>query len=179
MCAQQPITKQHTQPPRSASRAPAQLAKAQLGKNSSGFLLHFRDSLRDYAVPLTCMGPHRGTAPFALDPCSEVCARTDVCASHGRGGCEGTNRVRSDKHTAWASLAPVGALAQKHRLADLLPRQVGHPYTRAQPRAAMRSAEHLQVCGCSGCSGCRRWRCSSRTRQHKMPTTRRSRSGGT
>ena len=34
--------------------------------------------------------------------------------------------MRSDKHTAWASLAPVGALAQKHRLADLLPRQVGH-----------------------------------------------------
>ena len=174
MCAQQPITKQHTQPPRSASRAPAQLAKAQLGKNSSGFLLHFRDSLRDYAVPLTCMGPHRGTAPFALDPCTEVCARTDVCASHGRGGCEGTNRVRSDKHTAWASLAPVGALAQKNRLADLLPRQVGH-----HARLVIHTLARNQGQNICKSAACRRWRCSSRTRQHKMPTTRRSRSGGT
>lgn len=142
MCAQQPITKQHTQPPRSASRAPAQLAKAQLGKNSSGFLLHFRDSLRDYAVPLTCMGPHRGTAPFALDPCTEVCARTDVCASHGRGGCEGTNRVRSDKHTAWASLAPVGALAQKHRLADLLVNGHGDGGEGAEVHAAREQTLH-------------------------------------
>ncbi len=101
---------------------------------AAGTLSHVAQRLEwVHTVPVV---PQRSaTAPFALAP-----RVFEVCGSNGRGGCGGTSLVPSDRHTAWASFAPVGAPAQKNRLADLLPRQVRHRGTHAQARAAIRCA---------------------------------------